>query len=63
MFVGKNRANKLPDIRISTRALIFLSRTGHIENRCTYRLPAWSRFWLPDAWGWFVVIRGRKPSG
>jgi ubiquinone/menaquinone biosynthesis C-methylase UbiE len=28
----------------------------------TYRLPAWSRFWLPDAWGWFVVIRGCKPN-
>lgn len=26
-----------------------------------HRLPAWLLFWLPAAWGWFLVISGRKP--
>jgi SAM-dependent methyltransferase len=27
-----------------------------------YRLPGWMRTWLPAAWGWNLVVTGRKPS-
>jgi hypothetical protein len=33
MISRNNRAKELSIIRISTRTLIFLSQTGHIENR------------------------------
>jgi SAM-dependent methyltransferase len=27
-----------------------------------YRLPVWLRLWLPAAWGWFLIVSGRKPA-
>ena len=27
-----------------------------------HRLPVWLQCWLPQAWGWFLVVRGVKPG-